>query len=102
MEALTASAERPTRPLAATPGGYVELARYSSLVASVGAAGRGAERGPAASVACAATRWTCAAAVLRVHAAQCLFFLDTARLLKELEDGFEPHPTLVDLLSGNP
>ncbi|MDV6374904.1 hypothetical protein [Deinococcus arenicola] len=99
---MTASAERPTRPMISRPGGYVELARYSSLSrfwALLAGAARmdrhiSTVRGDAPDV--------CRRRIGGYTLPNASIFLDTSRLLKELEDGFEPHPALVELLSGDP
>lgn len=100
--AVTASAQRPTRPLAVKPAGYVELARYSSLSrlwALLGGASRAGRevslvRGDAADV--------CRRRVSGYTLGQAGVFLDTDKVLRELEDGFAVHPALVALLSGDP
>lgn len=93
---------RPTRPLPARPAGYVELARYSSLgrfwamLAGAGRAGRtvAGVRGDAPEV--------CRRRVSGYVLPGAGLLLDTARVTRALEDGFETHPALLALLGGDP
>ncbi|QFP77250.1 hypothetical protein [Deinococcus sp. AJ005] len=99
---MTASAERPTRPLAAKPGGYVELARYSSLSRFWALLGGAVRADRSVSTVRGDPPEVCRRRITGYTLPNASIFLDTSRLLKELEDGFEPHPALVDLLSGDP
>lgn len=96
-----AFAERPTRPVAGKPAGYVGLATYSSLgrlwqlLAGASRAGRqvSAVRGDSPD--------TARRRIAGYELPGAGLLLDPAPVLHELEDGFAPHPALVALLAGD-
>lgn len=96
------TAPRPIRPIATQPAGYIQLARYSSfshlwrILAGAQHAGREVAlvRGDHEETA----RRRIGGYTLP-HAG---LFIDTAPILRELEDGFAVHPALVALLAGDP
>lgn len=96
-----AFAERPTRPVAGKPAGYVGLATYSSLgrlwqlLAGAQRAGRqvSAVRGDSPD--------TARRRIAGYELPGAGLLLDPAPLLRDLEDGFAPHPALVALLAGD-
>lgn len=102
MEIVTASAERPTRPLASKPAGYVELARYSSLGRLWAMIGSAARAGRTVSLVRGDSADVCRRRIAGYALPNAAVFLDTARILTELEDAFTPHPALVALLAGDP
>jgi hypothetical protein len=87
-----AFAERPTRPVAGKPAGYVGLATYSSLgrlwqlLAGAQRAGRqvSAVRGDSPD--------TARRRIAGYELPGAGLLLDPAPLLRDLEDGFAPHP----------
>lgn len=93
---------RPTRPLPARPAGYVELARYSSLarfwayLAGAERAGREVRpvRGDVPDL--------CRRRVAGYAVPGAGLLLDTGRVTGALDEGFETHPALLALLSGDP
>lgn len=99
--ALSASPERPTRPIAARPAGYVGLATYSSL-------GRlwqllaGAERaGRQVSVLRNDLPQTARRRIAGYELPGAGLLADTGVIERELEDGFAAHPALLALLAGD-
>jgi len=94
-------ADRPTRPLPAKPAGYVELARYSSLGRLWGLLGGALREGRIVSVVRGDSADLCRRRIAGYALPGAALFLDTARLLSQLEDGFETHPALLALLSGD-
>ena len=98
---MTASALRPTRPLASKPAGYVELARYSSLARLWGLLGGAARAGRSVSTVRGDSPEVCRRRISGYAVPQAAIFLDSTRLLRELEEGFEAHPALLALLAGD-
>ncbi|WP_412029242.1 hypothetical protein [Deinococcus yunweiensis] len=99
---MTTSAERPTRPLASKPAGYVELARYSSLGRLWAMLGSAVREGRSVSLVRGDSADVCRRRIAGAALQNAAIFLDTARITKELEDAFVPHPALVALLAGDP
>lgn len=99
---MTASAERPTRPLASKPAGYVELARYSSLGRLWAMLGGAARAGRTVSLVRGDGADVCRRRIAGATLPNAAVFLDTARVLRDLEDTFTPHPALVALLADDP
>lgn len=98
---MTSATERPSRPLAAKPAGYVELARYSSLSRLWALLGGAQRAGRTVSVLRGDDPEICRRRIAGYTLAGAAVFVDTSKILRELEDGFEPHPALVALLSGD-
>lgn len=99
---MTDRTERPPRPIAVKPTGYVELARYSSL-GRLWAMLAGARReGRQVSLVRGDTPDQARRRISGYALSGAGIFVDVARVTGELEDGFEPHPALVALLSGDP
>ncbi|GHF30021.1 hypothetical protein HNQ07_000781 [Deinococcus metalli] len=98
---MTASAERPTRPLVSKPAGYVELARYSSLGRLWAMLGGAVRAGRTVSLVRGDSAEVCRRRIAGAALPNAAVFLDTARVLSELEDAFTPHPALVALLAGD-
>ncbi|UQN06178.1 hypothetical protein [Deinococcus sp. QL22] len=94
-------ADRPTLPLPAKPAGYVELARYSSLGRLWGLLGGALRSGRDISIVRGDSPDLCRRRIAGYALPGAALFLDTARLLSQLEDGFETHPALLALLSGD-
>ncbi|GHF97453.1 hypothetical protein GCM10017783_06650 [Deinococcus piscis] len=96
------TASLPKKPLAAKPGGYLGLANYSSLgtfwryLRGAGAAGRtvGLVRGDDPD--------TCRRRISGYTVPGAGFLLDSARLQRELEHDFVPHPAVLAFLGGDP
>ncbi|GGM09515.1 hypothetical protein [Deinococcus aerophilus] len=98
---MTASALRPTRPLASKPAGYAELARYSSLARLWSLLGGAARSGRSVSTVRGDSPEVCRRRISGYTLPQAAIFLDSARLLRHLEEGFEAHPALLALLGGD-
>lgn len=95
------TAPRPTRPIATQPAGYVQLARYSSL-GHLWRLLQGAQQaGREVSLVRGDSEDTARRRIAGYTLAGAGLFLDTAPILRELEDGFSPHPALVALLAGD-
>ena len=94
--------ELPKRPISHKPGGYVGLGNYSSL-GTLWRYLRGAEAaGRQVSVVCGDTPDDCRRRISGYTVDGAGFLLDTVRLERELEHGFETHPALLALLCGDP
>lgn len=93
--------ERPRRPLSAKPAGYVGLATYSSLGRLWAMLDAASRAGRSVSVVRGdppeAARRRISGYTLRGAG----LFVDTERLLRDLEDGFETHPALLALMAGD-
>ncbi|ACO46031.1 hypothetical protein DEDE109153_02185 [Deinococcus deserti] len=99
---MTDRGERPTRPIPAKPAGYLELARYSSL-GRLWSLLSGAQRaGRRVSLVRGDAPETARRRISGYALPGAGVFIDTARILSDLEDGFEPHPALLALLAGDP
>ncbi|WP_309571040.1 hypothetical protein [Deinococcus sp.] len=99
---MTASAERPIRPLATKPAGYVELARYSSLGRLWAMLGGAVRAGRTVSLVRGDSVEVCRRRISGAALPNAAIFLDTARILNDMDDTFTPHPALVELLAGDP
>lgn len=99
---MTASTERPTRPLAVKPAGYVELARYSSLGRLWALLGGAARAGREVSLVRGDGPEVCRRRISGYAIANAAVFLDLVKVGRELEDAFAPHPALVALLADDP
>ncbi|MFC4425469.1 hypothetical protein [Deinococcus navajonensis] len=98
---MTDRTERPSRPIPAKPAGYVELARYSSL-GRLWSMLAGAQRaGRKVSLVRGDLPETARRRVSGYALPGAGIFVDVARLTEDLSDGFQPHPALVALLSGD-
>lgn len=94
--------ELPKRPLPHKPGGYVGLGNYSSL-GTLWRYLRGAEAaGRQVSVVRGDSPEDCRRRIRGYTLEGAGFLLDTVRLERELEHGFEAHPALLALLGGDP
>lgn len=94
--------ERPTRPVAGRPAGYLELARYSSLSRLWQLLAGAARAGREVSVLRGDAPETARRRISGYALPGAGTFVDPAPLLRELEDGFETHPALLALLAGDP
>ncbi|WP_034384377.1 hypothetical protein [Deinococcus sp. YIM 77859] len=93
---------RPTRLLPTRPAGYVELARYSSL-GRFWAYLEGAERaGREVRVVRGDTPELCRRRVSGYTLSGAALLLDTGRVVRALDEGFETHPALLALLATDP
>lgn len=96
------TASLPKTPLAHKPGGYLGLANYSSLgtfwryLRGAAAAGRSVSlvRGDSADI--------CRRRLAGYTVPGAGFLLDSARLQRELEHDFVPHPAVLAFLGGDP
>ena len=99
---MTASTVRPTMPLVAKPAGYVELARYSSLGRLWALLGGAARAGREVSQVRGDGPEVCRRRISGYSLPNAAIFLETGKVLRELEDTFVPHPALVALLADDP
>lgn len=90
-----------SRPIPTQPAGYVQLARYSSLT-HLWRVLAGAERaGREVTLLRGDPEDTARRKISGSTLANAGLFIDTAPILRELEDGFEVHPALLALLAGD-
>ncbi|GAA0500977.1 hypothetical protein [Deinococcus depolymerans] len=94
--------ERPVRPLPHRPAGYVELARYSSLSRLWAMLGGAARAGRQVTLVRGDAPDVCRRRVSGYAIGRAGIFLDELRTVRDLDDGFAPHPALLALLSGDP
>lgn len=88
--------------MATQPAGYVQLARYSSLT-HLWRIIAGAERaGRTVSVVRGDSEETARRKISGYAIERAGLFVETAPILRDLEDGFAVHPALIALLGGDP
>ncbi len=100
MEPVTSP--RPSRPIPAQPAGYVGLARYSSFSHLWRILAGAQQAGRTVTLVRGDQEETARRRIGGYALPGAGLFLDTAPLLRELEDGFAAHPALVALLAGDP
>ncbi len=91
----------PSKPLPNKPAGYLELASYSSLGRVWGLLAGAQAAGRKISLIRGDLPETCRRRISGFSLENAAIFLDFPRLATELEDGFEVHPAVIELMSGN-
>lgn len=92
---------RPTRPIPAQPAGYLQLAHYSSLSHLWRLLSGAEQAGRALTLVRGDSEETARRRISGYALNGAGLFLDTAPILRELEDGFAVHPALLALLAGD-
>ncbi|WP_199698567.1 hypothetical protein [Deinococcus cavernae] len=91
-----------SRPVPTQPAGYVQLARYSSLTHLWRVIAGAQQAGRDVTLVRGDTPETARRKISGYTLPNAGLFIDTAPILRELEDGFEVHPALIALLGGDP